>query len=104
MKDLPVNQDTASSVEPILDELVAGFEVLEQVFIINIVHLYDFVRKVLEKLLVQWELQYRKDMGDAGRFQRFFTAQIEQPTGPSDSRRGKKRECCSSNEPANVEI
>lgn len=54
--DLPVHENSASPVKSILNELVAGFKMLEQIFIIYIVHFHHFVGKVLEELFVQRQL------------------------------------------------
>ena len=47
-------QNASTSVKPILDEFVAGWEVLDQVLIVNVVDFDDFVREDVEQMLVQW--------------------------------------------------
>lgn len=75
-----MHQNTASRVKSILDELVAAFEMLKQILIINIVDLHYLVGEVLKQFLIQWQLQHRKDMGNVGGLECFFGSQIEQPT------------------------
>lgn len=51
--DLPVYKHTAACIEPILDELVAGLEVLEQILIVDVIDLYDLVGVIFEQRAVQ---------------------------------------------------
>lgn len=55
---LPMNKNTASRVQSILNEAIAGWEVLQQILVVDIVDLYDFVCEAFEQLLVQRQLKY----------------------------------------------
>lgn len=70
----PVHKHTASCIEPILDELDAVWEGLQQVLVVHIVDLHDLVSEPLEQILVQRQPQDRENMRDAGGLQRFFAA------------------------------
>lgn len=47
-KDSPMHKDTAAGIESILYELVAGWEVFEQILIVDIVNLDNFVIEASE--------------------------------------------------------
>lgn len=53
-----MNKNTASRVQSILNEAIAGWEVLQQILVVDIVDLYDFVCEAFEQLLVQRQLKY----------------------------------------------
>ena len=46
-----------TSIKSILNELVAAGEMLQQVFVVDIVHFDDLVRESFEELWIQWEFQ-----------------------------------------------
>ena len=54
MRDLPVHEDTTATIKTILNECVAGWEVFEEVLILDIVNFHNLVIETLEQLLVQW--------------------------------------------------
>jgi hypothetical protein len=47
-KHLPMNKHCSSCIQPILNELDAGWEVLQQIFVVNIVNLDDLVLEGLK--------------------------------------------------------
>lgn len=62
---LPMHEDAPSIVQSFLDELICSREMLEQVFVLYIVHLHCHVLVVRsEEVLVQGHAQYGDDMGD----------------------------------------
>ena len=67
-------KDGAASIQAILDELVAGREVFEQVLVIHVVHLDDLVTEALKQLLLQRKSQYRQYMRDATSLERVSAA------------------------------
>jgi len=69
-----VYKDGAASIQAILDELVAGREVFEQVLVIHVVHLDDLVTEALKQLLLQRKSQYRQYMRDATSLERVSAA------------------------------
>ncbi|KAI7514984.1 hypothetical protein KC347_g84 [Hortaea werneckii] len=54
----PMDKYSATSIERILNEVIAGWEVLEQVFIVNVVYLDDLVVIILEQILI-YDLRLR---------------------------------------------
>jgi len=59
-----MHEHSASAVQAFLDEAIGCHEVLEQVFVLDIIHLYDKMLERPEKILVQWQPQDREDVGD----------------------------------------
>ena len=76
----PVDKHSAACIESILDELVGGLEMLKEIFVINIINFYNFVREASELFLIGLEFQDGEHMGNSGLLQRFFAAQREQTT------------------------
>jgi hypothetical protein len=60
----PMHKDAATSVEAILDEFVACWEVLQQVLVINVVDFDDMMSEAFELFLVQRKPQNRDNMSD----------------------------------------
>jgi len=69
-----VHEDSTTGVKAILDKLVGGREVFEQVFIVHIVHFDHHVLETLEQLLVERKPQHRQDVGDAASLESFPAA------------------------------
>ena len=57
-----MHENTASGIESILYNFIAVWKVLEQFFVINIIHLHDFVLKIFKELLVQRQSKYGENM------------------------------------------
>jgi hypothetical protein len=52
-------QNTTATVQPLLNESICGREVLEQIFVFNIVNLdYEMLER-LKKLLIHWQSENR---------------------------------------------
>lgn len=47
-----MNKHPATSIKRVLNEVIAGREVLEQVFIVDVVYLDDLVVVILEEVLI----------------------------------------------------
>ena len=47
-----MDKHSATSIKRVLNEVIAGWEVFEQVFVVDIVHFDDLVVIVLEEILV----------------------------------------------------
>ena len=56
-RNLTVHKHTAATVKTILNEFGACGEVLQQVFIVDIVNFDYLVRKAFEQLWVQWQFE-----------------------------------------------
>lgn len=52
IKNSPVDKHSATSIKRVLNEVIAGWEVLEQVFIVDVVYFDDLVVVILEKILI----------------------------------------------------
>ena len=59
-----LDQDSAPAVEPLLDEAIGGGEMLEEVFVVDIVDLYNVLLEGAEEGRVQWGAQDRDDVGN----------------------------------------
>lgn len=55
----PVNKHATTGIKAILNELVASWEVFQQVFVIDIVNFNHFVSEAFELFLVQRQSQNR---------------------------------------------
>jgi len=64
----------SASIKTTLYELVAGRKVFQEILVVYIVDLHDFVREAFEQRLVQWESENRKDMGNSAGLQRLPAA------------------------------
>lgn len=69
-----MHQHAATSVEPGLDEAIAGRKVLEEVLVLDIVDLYYAMSEAVEQLTVQRQPQDGEHMCDTRRPQRFSPA------------------------------
>lgn len=69
-----MHEDAPACVKSILDKLDTFGEGLEQIFVVHIVNLYDFVREAFEQVLVQRQSQDGEDVCDASGLERFFAA------------------------------
>lgn len=67
-------------MEPVTDEAVGGGEMLEQIFVVDIVDLDDHVRKGGEQVSVQRGAQDGQDVGNVGLLQGFASPQREHAT------------------------
>lgn len=47
-----MDKHSATSIKRVLNEVIAGWEVLEQVFIVDVVYFDDLVVVILEKILI----------------------------------------------------
>lgn len=61
---LPVNKNSSTAIEAFLNEGIAGGEVLNNVLILNIVHLNDQVPVGCEEVFIQGQTQRRDDMAN----------------------------------------
>lgn len=58
-------QYSATTIEPLLDEFVGGWKVLQQILVFDVVNLYYHVLlEGAEKLPIQRQAQHRQDMCD----------------------------------------
>lgn len=53
----PVHKDAAARVERILDEFVGLWKVLQQVFIVDIIHFYNLLLEACEQLCIRLKPQ-----------------------------------------------
>lgn len=67
-----MNQYASSSVQPLLDEDVAGREMLNGVLVFYVIDLDDVVLKVGEEILIKGQPQGGDYMCDIGLVQGFF--------------------------------
>ena len=59
-----MHEHPASAIKAFLDEAIGGNEILEQVLVLDIIHVDDKVLEGPEKILVQRQPQDREDVGD----------------------------------------
>ena len=64
--NLPVNKNSATTVETLLDKSVCGWQMLQQVFVLNIIHFDNHVLEGGEEMLVYRHAKHRQDMSDIG--------------------------------------
>jgi hypothetical protein len=57
-------QDTTATIQAFLNESIRCCEVLQQIFIFNVVNLHHQVLERLEKLLVYWQAKDGEDVSD----------------------------------------
>jgi len=103
-----VDKHSATSIKRVLDEVIAGWEVLEQVFIVDVVDFDDLVVVIPEQILIQWQPEDGQHVCDTGFLQCFLAAQCEESgqrirslelaTGVENG------EAISAYEPANVQL
>jgi len=60
-----VNKNSSTAVKTFLDECITGGEMLNDILILNVVHLNDQMPVRLEKIIVQGETQCRDDVGNS---------------------------------------
>lgn len=77
--NLPMHKYSTSTLESLPDELVRCWKMLEQVLILDIIHLNDHVFETLEQLLFKRQPQHRQYVGYARLLQLIFAAQCENP-------------------------
>ena len=66
-----MDKDTSAPIKTFLDEGIAGGEVLDDVFIVDVVHLDDVMCEIAEQVVVQGQPQGREDVADIGLLQSF---------------------------------
>jgi hypothetical protein len=75
-----LDQDSATTVEPLLDEVIGSGKVLEKVFIIDIVDLYNVLLERTEEGRVQWAAQDGDDVGNVCLLESLTPAKSEHAT------------------------
>ncbi|KAF6224021.1 hypothetical protein HO133_010595 [Letharia lupina] len=58
LSDLPMNQYTSSGVEALLDEGIAGGEMLNDVLVFHVVDLDDMVVEIHEEMIIERQPQH----------------------------------------------
>lgn len=76
--DLPMHEDATADVKAVLDETVGLWEVLEQIFVFDIVDLDDVVRVRAEQVPVERQAKHGDDMGDVRLGESLAAAQGEE--------------------------
>lgn len=56
----------ATAIKPLLNETVGCWEVLQQVFVFDVVDVDYMMLVGAEQILVEWHAQHGQDVGDAG--------------------------------------
>jgi hypothetical protein len=78
--DLPMHQDSATSLKPLLYEAVCGREMRQQIFVVDIVDLHNHVLEGAEQVLIEWCPQDRQDVRNVGLLEGFAPSQSEHAT------------------------
>ena len=81
-----MHEHSASAVKAFLDEAIGGNEVLEQVLILDIIHVDDKMLEGPEKILVERQPQDREDVGDVSVVQLLRSSQGEESARVSRGR------------------
>jgi hypothetical protein len=83
--DPPVYQYTTAILDGTLDKSIAFWEMLEQVFVLYVVHFNSHVLEAIKEALLDRQLQHRKYMCDFSFSKRFFPTKSKQSASPSGS-------------------
>ena len=76
--DLPMHEDSATPVQGVLYEVICGREMLQQIFVLDVIHFDNHVLgEWLEELLIEWRTQDGQDVCNVGLLQCFTPAQGE---------------------------
>jgi hypothetical protein len=75
-----LDQDSAAAIKSLLDEAIGGREVLEEIFVIDVVDLYNVVLERAEEGRVQWGAQDRNDVGNVCLLESLTPAEREHAT------------------------
>ncbi|KAH9834697.1 hypothetical protein Tdes44962_MAKER08609 [Teratosphaeria destructans] len=81
-----MHEHAAAGLEGVLDEAIAGGEMLEEILVVDIVDLDQLVLEAVEERGIQRRPQDGQHMRDAGRPQRFSAAEREE----AKARRGRR--------------
>ena len=73
-----MHEDSTASIQPLLDEFVARFEMLNDVLVLDVIQLDHVMLVILKQVLVQRQTQDGEYVRDVGFAERLFPAKGEQ--------------------------
>jgi hypothetical protein len=76
-RNIPVHQDSATRIQTFSDKGIGGVEMLQQIFILDVVDLDDHVLEGSEQVLVKGQAKHGENMGDVCVLQSLLPTQCE---------------------------
>lgn len=71
-RDIPMHKHSPSTLDPVVNEIVASGEMLKDVHLFRIVHVNNEMFDILRQTFVGFKREDRYNVGDTGFFQRMF--------------------------------